>query len=101
MLVPAPIDVPGRAMLLGPSEDPAPMWTGLIRMSRSWNRWVCRTQPLLMVTPSSRRIRSVSGSQCDSSQTHLPIFTPRVRAQTLNTGVPRNAPAKSGTPTTS
>ena len=62
-VVPAPMLAPGRMIPLGPSVAPSSMRTSSMLMIRSWNRWVCTTQPRLTVAPSPRRTRSDSGSQ--------------------------------------
>ena len=59
----APIDAAGRMTLCGPRVAPGSSVTVSMLMIRSWNRWVCSTQPRLTVAASPNRTRSASGSQ--------------------------------------
>ena len=63
----------GSATQCGPRVAPASSTTVSIRMIRSWNRWVCTTQPRLTVRPRPSVTRSASGSQYVSHQTPRPI----------------------------
>ncbi len=75
-VAPAPIRAAGSATQCGPSVEPSSSTTVSIRMMRSWNRWVCTTQPRLTVAPLSRVTRSASGSQYVSHHTPRPILAP-------------------------
>ena len=50
-VAPAPMRAAGSATQCGPSVEPSSSTTVSIRMIRSWNRWVCTTQPRLTVAP--------------------------------------------------
>ena len=62
-VAPAPSLAAGRATQWVPSVAPSSSTTVSMRMIRSWNRWVCTTQPRLTVLPAPSEIRSASGSQ--------------------------------------
>ena len=62
-VAPAPRRAAGSATQCGPNVEPCSSTTVSIRITRSWNRCVCTTQPRLTVAPFSSVTRSASGSQ--------------------------------------
>src|SRR5882757_229353 len=100
-VAPAPIRAAGNATQCGPSVAPSSSTTVSSRMIRSWNRWVCTTQPRLTVAPLPRVTRSASGSQYVSHHTPRPIDAPSARSHRFITGVPLAALANHGAATVS
>ena len=101
IVAPAPIRDAGSATQCVPSVAPFSRTTVSIRMIRSWNRWVCTTQPRFTVLPSPNLTRSASGSQYVSHHTPRPILAPNARSHTFITGVPLAARANHGAATVS
>ena len=101
IVAPAPIREAGNATQCVPNVAPFSRTTVSNRMIRSWNRWVCTTQPRFTVLPSPSVTRSASGSQYVSHHTPRPILAPNARNHRFITGVPLAARANHGAATVS